>query len=70
MGSNSQAGIQHQNTLLCPRGQKSVLRRIEVWIVNFQSFVHILERRRGGSGRIHAKSKSMCLIIIVIRVLS
>jgi hypothetical protein len=56
--SDSEAGVQEQNTTVCPWGEQTALvwRGLVVWVVDLERFVYILE--------------SVCLVWTVVRVLA
>lgn len=72
MGTDREAGIEHQNTPIGPRSEKtSIIRRyLEVWVVLLDSSVDVDQRWRSSSRRSHRERQAMSLIIIVIRVLA
>jgi hypothetical protein len=72
MRSDSQAGVEHKNTLLRPWRQEAAIlwRRRKRWVVILQRDVHVLQARRSGSRRANGEAEAMGLIVVVIWVLT
>jgi hypothetical protein len=70
--SDSEAGVQEQNTTVCPWGEQTALvwRGLVVWVVDLERFVYILEGGRGGCRRADREAESVCLVWTVVRVLA
>jgi len=51
MSSDSQAGIEQQYASISPRRKKTTViwRRLEVWILDFEKFVHVFQGGRSRS---------------------
>jgi hypothetical protein len=72
MGTDREAGIEHQNTPVGPGSEQSrIIRRyLKVWIALLDSPVDVDQRWRGSSWRSYRERQAMSLIVIVVRVLA
>jgi hypothetical protein len=70
--SDSEAGVQKQNTTVCPWCEETTLvwRGFVVWVVDLERFIYILEGWRSRGRWADREAKPVCLVRTVVRVLA
>lgn len=72
MGSDCEAGVQHEDTTVCPRSEETSAIRwwLERWVVLLESNVHVLKRGRRRRRGTNGECQSVSLVIVVVGILS
>lgn len=70
--AHSEAGIQHQDTTISPRREKTTIvrGRLERRVTLFDSTVNVHQRRRSSGWRTNGECQTMGLVVVVVRVLT
>ena len=67
-GADGERSVEHENALLCPLGERTVLGRLDAEVA-FQLLEDVLEARRQLDARLHGKAEAVRLTGAVVGVL-